>query len=39
MPESFAKRRMGVVLCRADNVDLARENARESAGRVKPTLA
>jgi phosphoribosylglycinamide formyltransferase 2 len=38
-PESFVKRRMGVALCRADHVDLARENARESASRVKPNIA
>jgi phosphoribosylglycinamide formyltransferase 2 len=37
-PESFVKRRMGVALCRADNVDLAREKAREAAGRVKPQV-
>ena len=37
-PESFAKRRMGVALCRAEDVDGARTNAREAAGRVKPVL-
>lgn len=37
-PESFTKRRMGVALCRADDVDGARANAREAAGRVKPVL-
>ena len=38
-PESFAKRRMGVALCRAEDVDGARANAREAAGRVKPITA
>lgn len=37
-PESFIKRRMGVALCRGHDVDSARENARESASRVKPSL-
>ena len=35
-PESFVKRRMGVAVCRAESTDVARENARESASRVKP---
>jgi phosphoribosylglycinamide formyltransferase 2 len=34
-PESFARRRMGVALARGENVDQARERAREAAGRVK----
>ncbi|MDZ4364963.1 ATP-grasp domain-containing protein, partial [Brevundimonas sp.] len=34
-PESFARRRMGVALARGDDVDQARERAREAAGRVK----
>ena len=37
-PESFFKRRMGVALCRSQDVDSARENAREAAGRVKPRI-
>ena len=35
-PESFERRRMGVALARAGNVDQARERAREAASRVKP---
>jgi phosphoribosylglycinamide formyltransferase 2 len=35
-PESFAKRRMGVALARADDVDTARANAKGAAGKVKP---
>ncbi len=35
-PESFAKRRMGVVLARATDVETARENARLAASLVKP---
>jgi phosphoribosylglycinamide formyltransferase 2 len=38
-PESFAKRRMGVALCRANNIDEARANARVSAACVKPVLS
>jgi len=34
-PESFARRRMGVALARGDDVDQARERAREAAGRVR----
>jgi phosphoribosylglycinamide formyltransferase 2 len=34
--ESFAKRRMGVALARADTVEEARARAREAAGRVRP---
>jgi phosphoribosylglycinamide formyltransferase 2 len=37
-PESFARRRMGVALARAADVDRAREAAREAAGRVKPVV-
>ncbi|CAN3130410.1 formate-dependent phosphoribosylglycinamide formyltransferase [Mycobacterium sp. smrl_JER01] len=33
-PESFARRRMGVALAYADDVDTARRNAVEAAGRV-----
>ncbi|QZT61801.1 formate-dependent phosphoribosylglycinamide formyltransferase [Mycolicibacterium austroafricanum] len=35
-PESFVTRRMGVALAYADDVDTARRNAAEAAGRVKP---
>lgn len=35
-PESFVKRRMGVALAHADDVDTARSNAFEAAGRVTP---
>ncbi|MFN9847589.1 MAG: formate-dependent phosphoribosylglycinamide formyltransferase [Alphaproteobacteria bacterium] len=35
-PESFDRRRMGVALARAGNIDQARERAREAASRVKP---
>jgi phosphoribosylglycinamide formyltransferase 2 len=35
-PESFARRRMGVALATAGNIDTARERAREAAARVRP---
>ncbi|MGL4809576.1 MAG: formate-dependent phosphoribosylglycinamide formyltransferase, partial [Giesbergeria sp.] len=35
-PESFAKRRMGVALARADDVETARANAKGAAAKVKP---
>jgi phosphoribosylglycinamide formyltransferase 2 len=35
-PESFEKRRMGVALAHAADVDTARRNAKEAASRVKP---
>jgi phosphoribosylglycinamide formyltransferase 2 len=35
-PESFERRRMGVALARAPDVEQARERAREAAGKVKP---
>jgi phosphoribosylglycinamide formyltransferase 2 len=35
-PESFAKRRMGVALARAADVDTARTNAKLAASKVKP---
>lgn len=38
-PESFVKRRMGVALARADDVDTARRVAKEAAARVKPRRA
>lgn len=34
-PESFERRRMGVALARADNIDAARVRARETASRVR----
>ena len=38
-PESFVKRRMGVALAFADDVETARRNAKLAAGKVKPRLA
>jgi phosphoribosylglycinamide formyltransferase 2 len=38
-PESFVKRRMGVALARAGDIDTARANARLAASRVKPRRA
>lgn len=38
-PESFAKRRMGVALAFADDVELARSRARLAASKVKPRAA
>jgi len=38
-PESFDRRRMGVALARAADVDEARERAKEAAGKVKPVRA
>jgi phosphoribosylglycinamide formyltransferase 2 len=38
-PESFARRRMGVALTTADDVDTARVNAKLSASMIKPVLA
>ncbi|MBZ8139719.1 phosphoribosylglycinamide formyltransferase 2 [Rubrivivax gelatinosus] len=38
-PESFVKRRMGVALVHADDVDTARERAQLAASRVKPRAA
>ncbi|BAL93848.1 formate-dependent phosphoribosylglycinamide formyltransferase [Rubrivivax gelatinosus] len=38
-PESFAKRRMGVALVHADDVDTARARAKLAASRVKPRAA
>ncbi len=35
-PESFARRRMGVALARAGDVDTARGNAKLAAGKVRP---
>ncbi|KWT98665.1 MULTISPECIES: formate-dependent phosphoribosylglycinamide formyltransferase [unclassified Variovorax] len=38
-PESFVKRRMGVALAHAADVETARRNAKEAASRVKPRVA
>jgi len=38
-PESFEKRRMGVALAFADDVETARTRAREAASKVKPRVA
>ena len=38
-PESFVKRRMGVALAHAADVETARERAKEAASRVKPRRA
>jgi phosphoribosylglycinamide formyltransferase 2 len=35
-PESFTRRRMGVALARAEDVDAARATARQAAGKVRP---
>ena len=37
-PESFVKRRMGVALAFADDVNTARVNAKQAAALVKPRL-
>jgi phosphoribosylglycinamide formyltransferase 2 len=34
-PESFVKRRMGVALATADDVDAARAKARDAAAKVR----
>ena len=38
-PESFERRRMGVALARGADVEIARERAREAAGKVRPVRA
>ncbi|HTH44783.1 MAG TPA: formate-dependent phosphoribosylglycinamide formyltransferase [Oxalicibacterium sp.] len=38
-PESFARRRMGVALAGAADVDTARERARTAAAKVRPVVA
>jgi phosphoribosylglycinamide formyltransferase 2 len=35
-PESFLKRRMGVALARAENIETARANAKQAASKVRP---
>jgi phosphoribosylglycinamide formyltransferase 2 len=37
-PESFVRRRMGVALATADDVETARQRAKEAASRVKPVI-
>ncbi|TFW13450.1 formate-dependent phosphoribosylglycinamide formyltransferase [Duganella callida] len=37
-PESFARRRMGVALATADDIETARVNAKLAASRVKPVV-
>lgn len=37
-PESFARRRMGVALATADDVETARARAKEAAAKVKPVI-
>jgi phosphoribosylglycinamide formyltransferase 2 len=37
-PESFARRRMGVALAVGDDVDIARDRAKEAASKVKPVI-
>jgi len=37
-PEAFVKRRMGVAIAHADDVDEARRCAKEAAGRVRPRV-
>lgn len=37
-PQSFARRRMGVALATAQDIETARRNAKEAASRVKPVL-
>ncbi len=38
-PEAFERRRMGVALARGADVEIARERAREAAGKVRPVRA
>ena len=38
-PESFVKRRMGVALAHAEDIETARRNAKLAASRVRPSLA
>ncbi|MDD3651451.1 formate-dependent phosphoribosylglycinamide formyltransferase [Immundisolibacter sp.] len=35
-PQAFPRRRMGVALARADDIELARQRARDAAARVRP---
>ena len=37
-PESFARRRMGVALAKADDTDTARSIAKAAAAKVKPVI-
>jgi phosphoribosylglycinamide formyltransferase 2 len=38
-PEAFERRRMGVALARGENIDQARERARDAAGHVRPVAS
>src|SRR3569623_840445 len=38
-PQSFSKRRMGVAMARADDIDTARKRAKQAASRVIPVSA
>jgi phosphoribosylglycinamide formyltransferase 2 len=38
-PESFARRRMGVALASAVDIDTARERAKSAAAKVRPVVA
>ncbi|KIF82551.1 formate-dependent phosphoribosylglycinamide formyltransferase [Noviherbaspirillum autotrophicum] len=38
-PESFSRRRMGVALATADDIDTARRRAKEAAAKVKPIMS
>jgi phosphoribosylglycinamide formyltransferase 2 len=38
-PESFVRRRMGVALATADNIELARDRAKQVAALVTPKIA
>lgn len=38
-PESYVKRRMGVALAHADDVDVARMKAKQAAGSIRPRVA
>jgi phosphoribosylglycinamide formyltransferase 2 len=37
-PESFTRRRMGVVLATGDDVDMARQRAAEAVAKIKPVI-
>jgi phosphoribosylglycinamide formyltransferase 2 len=38
-PESFARRRMGVALAKAKDIETARRRAKEAASRIKPVTS
>ena len=37
-PQSYTRRRMGVALAAANDLETARQRAREAAARVRPVL-